>query len=252
MQKIIAMLRVKDGKLFISDWLENIEKIVDEIVVVDNGSSDGTNKLLKAHHKVVDIEQTEGFDEGRDKRILYQMARKRKPDWCLWLDVDELFESAFTRDKIEKLTSNRRINRYFFRRFHFVNNEYFNADWKWIKYTASFDRVLWREQNSGYFENIKFNNGLIKGITGRKKISHYRIKHLGYNNEKEVYKKIDIYRKIDPSLENIYQSMIFSKPRTIKWCEYYGLGKVKVFVLNLLLDVIFIFKFFLRKIKNWF
>ena len=250
MQKIVAMLRVKDGKLFINDWLGNIEKLVDEIVVVDNGSTDGTYELLKAHSNVIEVAQTEGFHEGRDKIILYQMARKRKPDWCLWLDVDEIFEKAMTRDKIKKLITNNRINSYFFRRFHFVNNKCFNADWQWIKYTAGFDRVLWREQNTGYFENIKFNNGLIKGILGRKTISHYRLKHLGYTNKKEVYKKIGIYRKVDAGLENIYKSMIFSNPRTIKWDEYYGLAKLKVFVLNLLLDCIFIFMFLIRKIKN--
>ena len=66
MSKLIALLRVKDGILFADEWLKVMEKLVDEIVVVDNGSTDGTFELFSRHKLVVDIIQTFGFDEGRD------------------------------------------------------------------------------------------------------------------------------------------------------------------------------------------
>ena len=92
MPKLVVLLRVKDGIYFVHDWLKCFEKIADEIVVVDNSSSDGTYEILKSHHKVVEIVQTEGYNEGRDKNMLYGLARKRNPDWCIWLDIDEIFE----------------------------------------------------------------------------------------------------------------------------------------------------------------
>ena len=42
MAKLIVMLRVKDGIYFVHEWLACFEKLVDEIVVLDNGSTDGT------------------------------------------------------------------------------------------------------------------------------------------------------------------------------------------------------------------
>src|SRR5215217_8060714 len=120
MAKLLIMLRVKDGIFFVHDWLACFEKLVDEIIVLDNGSTDGTYEALKAHPKVVDIVQTEGYNEGRDKNMMYAMARKRKPDWCLWLDVDEIFESSLTRAHLDRLMSSKFVNQYGFRRYHFI------------------------------------------------------------------------------------------------------------------------------------
>ena len=74
---------------------------------------------------MVDFVRTEGYDEGRDKNMLYAMMRKRNPDWCLWLDVDEIFEPQLTRKDFDRLMSRSWINKYGFRRFHFIDYEPF-------------------------------------------------------------------------------------------------------------------------------
>ena len=108
--KFVVMLRVKDGLLFVHEWLNCIEKLADEIVVLDNGSTDGTYEILKAHPKVTDIIRTEGYNEGRDKNLLYSRVWLRKPDWCLWIDIDEIFEPQLTRAHFDKLMNNGYIN----------------------------------------------------------------------------------------------------------------------------------------------
>lgn len=222
MDKLVCMLRVKDGILFVNKWLNNIDKLVDEIVVVDNGSSDGTYEILKSHPKVVDIVRTQGFDEGRDKVLAYQMARERKPDWCLWLDIDEIFEDRLTRKAITKMMENKRYSKYSFRRYDFLDDYnhfylyYFN-----FMHCFGFSRDMWKEQPTGYFENVFIHNGLIKGIKGKNKLSPYRIKHLGYVDKEYLIKKTTNYIKVDPNRKQLYIKH-FSRPigTKLRWYEY--------------------------------
>lgn len=227
MPKLVLMLRVKDGKFFVDEWLENVEKLVDEIVVVDNGSTDGTYQVLKAHPKVVDIVRTEGFNEGRDKNLVYSMARKRNPDWCLWIDVDEIFEPELTRDDFDRLMKSKVINEYGFRRFHFIDREHFAGSRARLQYSSGHDRVLWRESANGYFEDFIIDSPNVKGIKGLRLNTNFRLKHLGYINKEIVDKKANIYRAIIPEKEETFQEMYLHNERKIKWVDKRSSLKVR-------------------------
>lgn len=242
MPKLIAMLRVKDGILFVKEWLERTAALVDEIVVVDNGSTDGTLEILQQHPSVVCIERTIGFDEGRDKILAYERVRQRKPDWVLWLDIDEIFERGLTRKHFDRLMASPVITRFFFRRFHMIDSAHFNVSPYWIKLSCWPDRVLWREQKTGYFSSASFNNGLIQGIHGLQWISHYRIRHLGYIDKEYVERKTNIYRSIDPTLEGTYTRMQHIDPIGWKWREY-SESPVLVSTQNILMDTYLAFRY---------
>jgi len=221
MPKLVAMLRVKDGILFIDEWLRRMSSLVDEIVVVDNGSTDGTLEILQRHPKVVAIARTEGFEEGRDKILAYQLARERKPDWVLWLDVDEFFEGRLTRGKLEKMMTSKLVTRYFFRRFHFhKDHNHFEARLDKLIYTSRPDRVLWKEQPCGYFQPLRIHNGLVQGIRGLPWISNIRIKHLGAVNRDYLNRKTNVYLSIDPLRSQMYIRHRDQVLPTWKWYEY--------------------------------
>ena len=122
MAKLVTMLRVKNGMLFLPEWLERMSALSDECVVVDNGSTDGTVEMLRSHPLVVSLDCTEGFHEGRDKQLAYQRARERRAEWILFLDVDEIFEQRLRRADLDRMMSSREVSRYFFRRFEIVGD----------------------------------------------------------------------------------------------------------------------------------
>ena len=229
------LLRVKDGMLFVHDWLNCFEKLVDEIVVIDNGSTDGTYEILKAHPKVVDIARTEGYNEGRDKNILYAMARKRNPDWCLWLDVDEIFEKSVTRAELDKLMKSSVVNQFGFRRYHFIDTEHFAGSGEYFFFTCIHDRFMWRESPKGYFENLILDSPNVKGITGLVKNTNLRLRHLGYISKDLVDKKADIYRAvIDPEKQGSLQKMYLHNEKKIRWNDDRRSSEVRA--LNVQLD----------------
>jgi glycosyltransferase involved in cell wall biosynthesis len=218
MSKFVVMLRVKDGMLFAEEWLQCFEKLADEIVVLDNGSTDGTYDYLKTHPKVVDIVRTEGYNEGRDKNLLYENVRRRKPDWVLWIDIDEIFEPGLTRKHFDRLMKNPFVNKYGFRRYHFIDKEHFAGSGDYFFFTAIHDRVMWRESPSGYFEDKILDSPNIKGIKGIKLNTSFRLKHLGYISKELVDKKREIYLDvIEKGKEASLQKMYLHNEKKLRW-----------------------------------
>jgi glycosyltransferase involved in cell wall biosynthesis len=242
MPKLVCMLRVKDGILFVGEWLERTSALVDEIVVVDNGSSDGTLEILQQHPSVVCVERTTGFDEGRDKILAYERVRSRNPDWVINLDVDEIFEQQTTRADLNRLMRSKIFTRYFFRLFHLIDYEHYNMRGKWFMATCWPCKVMWKEQATGYFVNLRFDNGMIRGVHGLPWVSHHRLRHLGYINKEHVRRKADIYRSLDPSREHTYVEMQHSNPLTWKWREF-DEAPALVTAQNILMDVYLFFTY---------
>jgi glycosyltransferase involved in cell wall biosynthesis len=237
MPKFIVMLRVKDGISFLPEWLSCFEKLADEILALDNGSTDGTFEVLQKHPKVVQVIRTEGYNEGRDKNLLYAHVRTRKPDWCLWVDVDEIFEPSFSRSDIERMMRRKFVNKYAFRRFHFIDYEHFAGSWFRLNYSSGHDRVMWREAPTGYFQDLILDSPNIKGISGLKVNTRFRLKHLGYINKDLVDKKASLYRTLisaekAPALSKMY----LHNERRIRWHD--NPNHAKVVLINGLLNIL--------------
>lgn len=247
MAKLVLMLRIKDGMFFLKDWLERYEPLVDEIVALDNGSTDGTLEMLQNHPKVVKVLQTVGYNEGRDKNMLYEEMRLRRPDWCLWLDVDEIFEPELTREVLEKMMASRHIDRYAFRRFHFTDREHFAGSWYWLNYSSGHDRIMWREKPNGYFADLVLDSPNVKGIGGVKAYTSWRLKHLGYINKTLVDQKAAVYRTLLSGDHGQINAMYLHGERQIKWRN--GHHDVRVMLLNALLNTILLKQFAVKAFK---
>lgn len=88
---ISACMIVKDEEKNLGKCLDSIQDIVDEIIIVDTGSSDRTVEIAESYEKaqVYHFPWTGSFSEARNESIKY--ATK---DWILIIDADEWIEDS--------------------------------------------------------------------------------------------------------------------------------------------------------------
>ncbi len=220
--KLIAILRIKDQIDVIDECLSKLSTLADEIIVLDNGSTDGTLEKYADYPKIASVLKTEGYDEGRDKIMLLNEAKKRKPDWILWIDADEVFEDHFSRAIVEKYMQSR-YNRVAFRMCNFwLGRERCIYDGQYYLYNLHPQRSMWKNMESAYFKDQKLHNGDIRGVLGRTYLSPYRLKHFGYIDRAKMQEKLDRYLAEDKSGERDYRT--FNDPnvprKTYRFYEF--------------------------------
>lgn len=85
----LAMI-VKDEEEKLPRCLASVEGVVDDIVVVDTGSTDGTLEIARRHGaRVFQMEWPGAFDAARNESL-----RHVETEWILWLDADEWLEKG--------------------------------------------------------------------------------------------------------------------------------------------------------------
>ena len=94
--KVIALLPFKNEEWCLPSYLYNTSKIVDEIIAIDDGSTDNSKKILEdAGAKVYSSENlinfNSGWSEGSIRAELLKLGREADGTHFVCLDADESF-----------------------------------------------------------------------------------------------------------------------------------------------------------------
>src|SRR5689334_17292458 len=101
MQKISAVIVCKNEEETIGACIASLHALTDDIVVLDNGSTDNTKQIVcKTGARLVESEW-EGF--GKTKRKAVALA---KYDWVICLDADETIDEELKNNILQLSLAN--------------------------------------------------------------------------------------------------------------------------------------------------
>lgn len=90
MVTISLCMILKNEEKVLSRCLESAADLVDEIIIVDTGSTDRTKEIASAYtSKIYSYPWTDNFSDARNFSF-----SKATMDYCMWLDADDIIESS--------------------------------------------------------------------------------------------------------------------------------------------------------------
>lgn len=96
--KIVCMIPTYNNVDFIEEVIEHILSQGLDLVLLDDGSTDGTFEVCQKYSKYNNVEllqiKNREWEHTEIFRILYDMALLKSPDWVIRSDADELLESG--------------------------------------------------------------------------------------------------------------------------------------------------------------
>lgn len=168
---------VKNEEMYLEECLLSVKDLVDEIIIVDTGSTDKTIPIAESfgasvyHHK-----WNNDFSEARN----YSLS-KVTSDWILYLDADERLDAS-SRQLLKRLTSNKDKIGY---RCKIYNVDEINKKPKLQRYTRLFRNI----------KGIRFSGKAHEQIDDSLFAHGYKIQncellinHYGYNIDKDGLK----------------------------------------------------------------
>lgn len=230
--RILCQMRVKNEERWLKDVLDSIALTADGIVILDDGSTDRTGEICKAHPAVAEYQRQSNpvLDEVRDKNILLKQALRHKPDWVLCMDGDEILEDSAPErifDAIRRCPSDVAVLDL---EFLYMWNDLEHCRTDGI-YARIFHHRLFttRRQDaaelsfppSGYGGNFHCES-VPPNLGGRAMESDVKVKHLGYMCAEDRSRKYEWYKQHDPEhgRQGYYEHLLDQPGMTIvEWQE---------------------------------
>lgn len=184
---------------YLEQTLQEFKRLCDETVIVLNRATTKEVELVRRYGFQTVVDDREwGVEQNHIKQDLMTYVKRRNPDICICLDMDEVFDPKFTKDQIPRLFETGDALY-----FYIVNlwNEGWNRQWSFWNIRA------WR-----FGEDIKILNkplhcGLAPEWTyyNASYAPHF-VKHYGLMTKADRQRKIERYQKYDPKAKYKDQS----------------------------------------------
>ncbi|MGH2552636.1 MAG: glycosyltransferase family 2 protein [Chitinophagaceae bacterium] len=178
MQSLSVVIICKNEVDVVGQTLQSLEGLCDDIIVYDNGSTDGTQRVVKQHSAQLHEGIFEGFGKTKNKAMALA-----KNDWILCLDADEAIDEVLKKSLLEwEAPDETTVFEFAFKNF-FQNKHLQYGEWGQDYHVRLFNRKKVKWDEAPVHENLLLPSGAktkrIKGFVLHKtmrNISDYRKK----------------------------------------------------------------------------
>lgn len=155
--KVCLNMIVKDEKDVIRRCLDSVKEVIDYWVIVDTGSSDGTQKIIKQHMKGIpgELHQRPWKNWGETRSEAFELA-KGKGDYILFMDADDVLEfegdKKFPSLSADLYLMDRGVKGFTYKKPQLVKGD---LSWKWVGVTHEYLSCD-EEIVSDFLNNVKY------------------------------------------------------------------------------------------------
>ncbi|MDW8108269.1 MAG: glycosyltransferase [Candidatus Kryptonium sp.] len=208
MPKISLCMIVKNEEKFLPECLESVKNIVDEIIIVDTGSTDRTIDIARSYNaKVFSFKWENDFASARNESIKHATG-----DWILVLDADERLNQG----------QEKKIKKYINLNFDGLYVRVINLDKEGKPSVINEYPRLFRRKDEFKFEG-KIHEQISPSILrsgGKLAKTDITITHLGYGQSDEIMNK-----KYERNLQ-ILLDQFKQNPNNAYTCYHIGITKI--------------------------
>ena len=201
---------VKDEAHQIEKCLQSVLSVIDEIIVVDTGSTDGTQEICRQYGaKVIEVPWENSFAKARNCGLKHAGG-----EWILWMDADEELH-AEDREVLRQAVISSKGNALFLKVIHFLGAGKEEASphrsFRWAQIRLFRNKKGFRFVNDIH-ETLKWPDhaDLKQPIP----LLPVQIHHYGYMDDAISHK-----RKAQQNIDLLLREQ--DKPDHEPWCEYH-------------------------------
>src|SRR3989344_1789297 len=198
-QTVSLCMITKNEEKYLEQCLNSIKDIVDEIIVVDSGSTDKTKEIAKKFKaKIFDFKWSDDFSEARNESLKH--ATK---DWILVLDADETIDKDDL-NKIKEIVKDKETDAFQLLQKNYANDNSVAGfvrekdNKSYAGWYGSFIVRLFKNNKDYRFEGTVHESiePSVESKNGKIALANVSLHHYGNSNPEIVKKKREVYLEL--------------------------------------------------------